>query len=113
MSEMEHYSGILREIPKLENETLEEQCKRLLDVDEIDIHYESYKEMFEDKNYGEYVIYNDLVYEITSRKADPYDDIFVANKNSDGSISFEVQYYNGGCGYSDAIEIALSNIREN
>jgi len=111
MSEMEHYSGILREIPKLENETLEEQCKRLLDVDEIEIYYESYKEMYEDKYYGECVIYNNLVYEINSRKADPYDDIFIANKNSDGSINFEVQYYNGGCGFGNAIEIALNNIQ--
>jgi hypothetical protein len=107
---MEHHHGILRKVSRLKNETLEEQCKQLLNVDEFDDYYESYQEMFESEFYKKYVIYNDMIYKVEAKQTDPYGDIFVANKNSDGTINFEVQYYNGGCGFSEAIDIALNNM---
>ncbi len=37
-------------------------------------------------------------------------DIFQATKNEDGTVDFVVQYYNGGCCLSEALEEALKNL---
>ena len=55
------------------------------------------------------VIIDGLVYTVEETGVDQYADIFNSSKNKDGSISFEVKYYNGGCGFYEAIEKALSN----
>ena len=47
------------------------------------------------------------VYTIDRNYVDQDCDIFTSTKNADGTISFEVKYYNGGCGFGEAIEDAL------
>lgn len=111
MSEVVHYRGKLYEVEKLENETLEEQCKRLLENKELDEFYDSYKEMLLDDLSDYFTEHNEVIYRITKENVDIDEDIFQMNKNEDGSISFEVKYYNGGCGFSEAIEEAFENIK--
>ena len=110
MSETVHYKGTLKEIKKLENETLENQCKRLLDNEKLSSYCESYREMLEDENYEKLFIYDDVLYSVEMQEIDPYDDLFVANKNEDGTIGFEVKYYNGGCGFNEAIGYAIKKM---
>lgn len=111
MSEVDHYSGKLIEIPKLKNETLDEQCKRLLKVDKLNKHYGTFQEMFEEELYEEYKIHKNVIYKLEEKKyIDCSDDIFVAHKNNDGTIAFEVQYYNGGCCFSEALDYALNKL---
>ncbi len=40
------------------------------------------------------------------------EDIAKATENPDGTISYLVKYYNGGCGFGEAIEEALKNLNE-
>jgi len=61
---------------------------------------------------GGYTVYNDEVYDLSDWKDLAYGDVFEATENADGSISFFVQYYNGGCGLDEAIGYALDNLEK-
>ncbi len=114
MSEMVRYTGKLRLKEKLPNETLEEQCKRILrehNYFELQDYCDSWKEMLYDELYERYVVYNNEVYEVIEKNyRDFCDSSFEAYKNDDGIINYQVVYYNGGCGFTEAIEEALNNI---
>ena len=71
MSEMVRYTGKLRLKEKLPNETLEEQCKRILrehNYFELQDYCDSWKEMLYDKLYERYEVYNNEVYEVIEKK---------------------------------------------
>jgi len=60
--------------------------------------------------------YNDVaidikgqVYEIAESEAVPAD-IFQARREPEGKISYILQYYNGGCGFHEAIEHAIKKM---
>ena len=117
MSETVRYTGKLKLIPRLENESLEDQCKRILrehNYFELNKYYDSWQGMFYDKFYEVYVILSDSIYEIIEKHSKPIDyDIFEASMNKDGTISFNVMYYNGGCSLDEAIEDALESVENN
>lgn len=75
-------------------------------VEEFDPH----TNCFEDDYYETAVVIDGYVFTVESEDVNIYDDIFKASENKDGSIDFELKYYNGGCGFSEAIEYALKNI---
>lgn len=110
MSETVNYRGVLREVVKFDGETIEDQCKRLLDNKELDSYCDSYKEMLLDEGYYDWVMYDNILYSVEKEDVDPYNDLFTASKNEDGTINFEVRYYNGGCGFEEAIEYALEKM---
>ena len=109
MSETEHYKGTLTKVKRLENESLEEQCKRLLEYRGL-LDYDSYEEMLLDEFYKEYYVYNGILYSIHKESINSDGDIFNADEGENGVINFEVRYYNDGCGFNEAIEEALENI---
>ena len=39
------------------------------------------------------------------------EDIFEAYDNGDGTINYEVMYYDGGCSFNEAIEYALEDMK--
>lgn len=114
MSETVRYTGKLELVEKLKNETLEEQCKRILNWHkywELNKYCDSWEEMLCDELYEKYVIHNEDIYEVIEQKYKDTDyNIFEAHKNADGTISYEVMYYNGGCSFDEAICEALDNI---
>jgi len=115
MSYYEHYRGTLTKVERLENESLEDQCKRLLEekmLQEVILpeYYDSYAEMLIDEFYKEYYTYNGILYSMYRESIDSDGDIFNANEGENGTINFEVRYYNGGCGFNEAIEEAIKNI---
>ena len=114
MSEVVHYTGKIKLVEKLPNELIEEQCKRILmqhKYTELNSYCESWKEMLYEEMYDNYVIVNDNLYEIVEKNDKEYDtDIFNISDNKDGSYDYEVMFYDGGCSFSEAIEIALNNI---
>lgn len=117
MSQTETHIGKLKLVPKLENENLEEQCKRILNNKPLDKYYDSYCEMFKASGlYGYksgYVISNKSeIYEVIEDFVFEGDDIFNANKNSDGTITYVTSFYNGGCGFSDALQECLNCMEE-
>lgn len=108
MSDYEHYKGILRIVERQEDESLESQCKRILENKELLSYYDTYQEMLLGDFYEKYIIHDDTLYSVEKQNIDPYDDIFNASLNENGDINFEVRYYNGGCGFDEAIEYALN-----
>lgn len=107
MSETVHYKGTLIQVERLENETLEEQCKRLLNNAELPSWCDSYQEMLMDEFYEKYIVHNGILYHVDKVDIDPDSDLFKASIGENGVINFEVRYYNGGCSFEEAIEEAL------
>ena len=88
MSETVHYKGKLT--PTLK--TLEEYDPTAVDCFDL----------------GEEAVEIDgFIFEV-NKTDHQYSNIFLATKNDDGTIDFEVKYYDGGCGFEEAIDNALS-----
>lgn len=74
--------------------------------------HESYRDVVNDEGYGKYHIINDKIYLVEYEVNDPYRDIMEANKNPDGTIDFTLKYYNGGCSFGEALDVAISKMEE-
>jgi hypothetical protein len=111
MSEVVHYRGTLTKFEKLENETLEEQCRWIAENREMPDYFDSYIEFFEDEYYKEFVIVHGDIYCVSKQRIDVDEDIFSSKRVNNSVIEFEVKYYNGGCGFNEAIDEALKNIK--
>lgn len=123
MSEMQHRKWILKKVEKLENETLEETCKRIFEeqLDEEDQHKFgmsslSFKEFLLNEctdSFSGYYIYNNELYEIENIE-DVYedDDIFKAKFIDESTIEFEIQFYDWGLDWKTAIEYAIESLDE-
>ena len=73
---------------------------------------DSWSEMLCDKLYQQYVIVGEEVYKVIEKNHRGIDeDIFEAYDNGDGTINYEVMYYDGGCSFDEAIEEALENMK--
>lgn len=100
MSETEHIKGKLTPTGKTINEFIG------------DVEFETYqsnaREYFEDEYYEKAFEINGKVFLIEKKELDPSDDIFESKINKDGTIDFEVKYYNGGCGLNEALGHALN-----
>jgi hypothetical protein len=111
VSETVHYKGVLKYVERNDGESLEEQCKRLLENKEIPSYFDSYAEYFADEYYHKFTIQNGNLYSVEKEDVDPFYDMFNASITDNGDIKFEVRYYNGGCGFDEAIEEALKRIK--
>lgn len=112
MSDTVHFRGTLKEIVKLDNETLESQCERVLKelrYKPLEEYYDSHEEKLLDVCYQEYVTYRNALYSVEKSSVEQDQDIFIMNEDMDGVINFEVRYYNGGCSFYDAIDYAFEN----
>lgn len=109
MSQQETRIGKIKLIDKLENETLEDQCKRILGMKQLANYYDSYEEALRDCD-DKYIIHNNNVYEVIEDIKNYGEDIYCAIDNGDGTISYALSYYNGGCGFAEAIEESLDNM---
>ena len=52
----------------------------------------------------------DTVYRVENKQVDVEYEFFNATRNGNGTIDFEVMYYNGGCSLSEAIEEAINDM---
>lgn len=121
MSEVVHFRGKIEEVKAHDNESMEDVAKRLLAENNIEMkdYYDSAIECLESESYsatkgyyGEYILINERLYKVVEcQDIDPDEDIIRAEKNPDGTINFEVKYYNGGCGFSEAVEEAVNKIK--
>lgn len=116
MSETVRYTGKIKLLERINNETLEEQCERIAEENnyrEFIGYYDNWQEVIMYKLYNKYVIHNDKVYEVLEQNyKDTEYDIFNARKNDDGTIDYDVMYYNGGCYFDEAIGHALDSMEE-
>ena len=112
MSETVHYRGTLTVVERLNNESLEEQCKRLMENCELDIWNHSYQEKLMDDNYEGYVIREDILYSVDKKDIGYDEDIFIITDGENGKLNFEVKYYNGGCSFDEAVEYAFNAFKK-
>lgn len=108
MSETVHYRGTLTVVERLESETLEEQCKRILEGKELESYHDSHEDMLRDIGYKQYLIRDDIIYDVKKKEIGE-DDMFIITEGKDGTLNFEVSYYNGGCSFDEAMEYAFNN----
>lgn len=116
MSETKHYIGKIKPLHLWPHETLEDQCRKIANdnnYSELPSGYESWEELIAYELYDTYVVVHGKIYEIIEKKDIRYDfNVFHAHSNNDGTISYEVVYYNGGYAFGDAIEEALDNMNK-
>ena len=92
---------------------VEETAKKILEKEgkEIKDYYEGYVDQLHSEFYKDYVEHDGKLYKVEKEELDLLDDIFEAEEFGD-CFNFEVKYYNGGCGFHEAIELALKKLKE-
>jgi len=99
MSETEHFKGKLTPTGK--------DLIDYVDGHKIPDYYDDEEEYFNDCLVDTAIVIDGKVFEIQRTEYEDSDDIFESTKNEDGTIDFQVKYYNGGCGFGEALEEAL------
>lgn len=113
MSETVRYKGTLTIENKLDNESLENQCKRICETNglkELTKWTDTYEELLCDELCDKYIIIEDVLYKLDYDEKSNYDYFAEAELNRDGTISFHTMFYNGACCLNEAIEDAVSNL---
>lgn len=116
MSSYEHSRGRLRPFNSLQGESLEETCERFVNDrfgPKILERFESAEEAIRDELYDDAIIANNTVYEVIENSTD-YDecDFYDAHYGENGDLIYNVLFYNGGMGLSEAIEEAIDTMRK-
>lgn len=106
MSDYETIKGTLKPIIEGTPEEIEAYAKERMGGENKSTYFDNYTEWFLDEHYKQYVIIKNVVYEITDEQELSIGDIFESAKQPDGTIQFVVQYYNGACSLSEALEEA-------
>jgi hypothetical protein len=109
MSDYEQHVGKLVKVAPAGDETLEDLMRRILAEENIEMeqYHEDYAECFRDELYEKYVIFNNTVYKVDAERLEDYDDIMHGVLADNGDIFFTLRFYNGGCGFDEAIEEAI------
>ena len=114
MSQTETHVGRLMKVDKLDSTTPEEWCEEYCKENgclSLDQYYDTWEGYFNDEYSGEFITHKNDIYRIIKDTKCCGDDIFHASKNENGTIDYILNYYNGGCGFSEAIEEALDSLR--
>lgn len=110
MSETVHYKGKL--VPIVSDGDVEAVASMLLAYNDIKpdpAEYDSLLEQLCEEVDEKYYERNGTLYKVVFDELDPYDDIMEATINPDGSIDFEVKYYNGGGSMDEALDTSITN----
>lgn len=116
MSETVRQTGKIVELDRISpTETLEEQCKRVLESrgkhGELESFYESYEEKLYNEYYEEYVVHSDTLYKVKDMsETDDYVEFFKLKKINGSDFEFDLMYYNGGCSFEEAIDEAFKGL---
>lgn len=117
MSEYVRYKGKIKPLGNvLDLEDFAEKCLRECLSEEryskLENYYNTKVEFLADECYKSFLISHGVLYEILEKKDLSCEyDMFEATELSDGTVEYQVMYYNGGCGFSEAIEEALNRLR--
>lgn len=111
MSRTETHFGKLRKVD-LQDKTIEqffqEKCNEN-SITTIDKYYNTWKETFFDNvSYKKYFVVGEDVWEAFEHtELEDGDDVEIITSNEDGTLSFIMQFYNGGTCLSEMIEDGL------
>lgn len=110
MSDTEAHKGTLYKYSR-GNESLFDAISRYAESKSIEFDGTDPAEIIGDHFYDELIIVNGQLYTITDSEYDTGNDIYQATMNADASISYVVQFYNGGCSFSEALQSAVSELK--
>ena len=107
------FTGKLRKVDTNNIEAFaKEKLLELKGTEDLPRYYKNYAEWLRDET-QDYIEKDGVLYEVIQKQGvDADDDIFEATQNPDGTIDFVVKYYNGGCGFYDAIGEALDSLNK-
>lgn len=114
MSKTVHYKGIAKEIKSGGRKKLIQAAEEILKLKnkEVSDYYEDALECliydFEDEFF--YHRKTKKLYAITKKELEPYDDIISAEIKPNGTIEYELKYYNGGAGFHECMEEAFDKL---
>jgi len=110
MSETEHYRGVLTPLNVTDIEKWAEGILKNKKIAAKD-YYDSFLEQLEDSDECEdYIVIKNKAYKVKKKDIGTEDDIIEATQLPNGDIEFELRYYNGGCGFGEALEEAMDEI---
>lgn len=117
MSQTETHFGKLRKVIIPENQTIEEWCKAKcleMNITELPSYCDDWREVIKYDYSEKYFFTGDEIWEAFEHvECDEGDDINVMNPNEDGTITFVMQFYNGGTCLGEMIEEGLNKINKN
>ena len=105
-------------VPVVNQENIKGMIIELISSKTFNVNYQSLsieevEEMVEEYLYNSYVFYKGNLYKKEDFEShESGGDLYQATENLEGTISLMLQYYNGGCDESEAIEEALDNLRK-
>lgn len=76
----------------------------------LDDYNKNYTDAFLDAFYREYIVVNHVLYRIVEDNEIGEDYISIIQPSSDGTYSYVLQFYNGGCGFFEALEEEISRL---
>ena len=117
MSDYEHHRGRMVEVKSSATTSLNNICNAI--ANERGLEWTDYYEKYHkddwitficDKLDREYVYINERLYKVDDTEIDPSDDIIIAERQSDGSITFELRFYNGACCFIEGLSEAVDKL---
>jgi len=116
MSETVHYKGVATKITPPKGKTLIDVAKDILKDrnKEMPDYFDNAVDFLVDEFYNEffYRAKTKTLYSITKVERDPDADIIEANEKEDGTIEYELRYYNGGAGFNECLDDAFDNLHD-
>jgi hypothetical protein len=117
MSQTETHFGKLRKV-EIENQTLEQWCEikcKEVGIEKIESYHDSWNEQMRDcrEYYNKYFFVDGEVWEAVEHiESEDGENIDVMIPNTDGTITFVQQFYNGGTCLSECIEDGINRIKD-
>lgn len=112
MSETVHHKG---KAVRIECEDIEEYALKILEIKSAkrEDYYETAIEQIT-QEYNEEYFYDEenwFLYSIAYESHDLEEEIIKAEIQPDGSIDFELRYYNGGAGFQECLQEAMNKLK--
>jgi len=112
MSETVWYKGRLTEIKPTQTRTIESIARTIFDERGLEfIGVPTYLEALCDELEDEYFFHGGKLYSMTKDEQEEYQDIIKAKTNKDGTIDYELKFYNGGTCFDECLDEALDELK--
>lgn len=113
MSDDVHYKGKLKRLAVEGHEEIETYAKTYVEEqgDELKSYCDDYTEHLRYEYNDKFVVIDDILWEvITKEEQDAYGSVFNLRHSKDDEYTYEVKYYNGGCGFEEALQEAFDEM---
>ena len=117
MSDYEAHRGTLTKVQKTKEEVVQEfldnykgKNKEILKAKNNLLSKDDLDELFQDYLEDSYIELDSNIYKVKNIVID--DEMLIMDKNPDGTLSYIVKFYNGGCGFNEALEAAYERIKK-